>query len=551
MLGIGFCSRRLRTVALVAVSGLFAGPAAAFAAETGEAPEVHLEGTDFTIATIDNDVVAFSNRHYVFRRVPERIRGWQFTRLNGGENLAAFNATVDRDTYLYVMTATSQPGIEMSDWEEVPIEGLHYTDRGSTTLQLFRKIARAGESLTIPQGNWTGCMVVAPAITGVAEEPEPDASTVPGVVVAHRGQASDVFIGSPGLAIVDEGVYVAKYDAFGPESSESQSAVTHFFRSEDFGETWKEIHTIRGLFWASLFVHNGALYALGTDRSFGNVVIYRSDDEGWSWTSPTDSKNGLLFEGQYHTAPVPVVIHKGRIWRAMETASHGTVWGDRFGAFMMSARINADLLRRTSWTRSNALYRDPSWLHGYFEGWLEGNAVVDRKGNLVNILRVARYEGNTAAVVHISKDGETSTFDPANDFIEFPGGATKFTIRYDAESDLYWSLTNHVPPVHADGNAGSIRNTLALISSKDLREWEVRCIVLYHPDPLNHAYQYVDWQFEGKDIIALSRTAENDGLGGARNYHDANYLTFHRFADFRNLKMADSVVDPGNLGINP
>ena len=30
-----------------------------------------------------------------------------------------------------------------------------------------------------------------------------------------------------------------------------------------------------------------------------------------------------------------------------------------------------------------------------------------------------------------------------------------------------------------------------------------------------------------------SRTAYDDGLGGAHNAHDANYLTFHRIADFR------------------
>ncbi len=41
-------------------------------------------------------------------------------------------------------------------------------------------------------------------------------------------------------------------------------------------------------------------------------------------------------------------------------------------------------------------------------------------------------------------------------------------------------------------------------------------------------FQYVDWLFDGNDIIAVSRTAFN----GARNYHDANHLTFHRVRDF-------------------
>jgi hypothetical protein len=36
----------------------------------------------------------------------------------------------------------------------------------------------------------------------------------------------------------------------------------------------------------------------------------------------------------------------------------------------------------------------------------------------------------------------------------------------------------------------------------------------------------VDWQFDGNEIIAATRTA----LNGAHNFHDANHLTFHRFA---------------------
>jgi hypothetical protein len=50
----------------------------------------------------------------------------------------------------------------------------------------------------------------------------------------------------------------------------------------------------------------------------------------------------------------------------------------------------------------------------------------------------------------------------------------------------------------------------------------------------------VDWQIDGEDIIAVSRTAFDDGQGGAHSGHDANFLTFHRFKSFRNLTMKDS-----------
>jgi hypothetical protein len=187
-------------------------------------------------------------------------------------------------------------------------------------------------------------------------------------------------------------------------------------------------------------------------------------------------------------------------------------------------------------------------LGGAFGGWLEGNAVVTPQGDVVNILRVACPSGGKAAVVHVSNNGKTVRFDPEHDLIDLPGGAKKFTIRYDEQSQSYWALSNPVMPKHAaETKAASIRNTLALICSKDLRTWQIRCVLLYHPDVGHHGFQYPDWLFDGDDIIAAIRTAYDDGLGGAHNAHDANFLTFHRFANFRELTMADSVVDPQSM----
>jgi hypothetical protein len=114
--------------------------------------------------------------------------------------------------------------------------------------------------------------------------------------------------------------------------------------------------------------------------------------------------------------------------------------------------------------------------------------------------------------------------------VAFPGGAKKFTIRYDRRSKLYWAVTNPAPGVP---NPASVRNTLALISSPDLRHWRVRTTILTHPDSVHHAFQYADWQFDGADLAIVSRTAFDDDDGGAHRAHDANFLTFHRVARFR------------------
>jgi hypothetical protein len=83
-----------------------------------------------------------------------------------------------------------------------------------------------------------------------------------------------------------------------------------------------------------------------------------------------------------------------------------------------------------------------------------------------------------------------------------------------------------------------------LTSSKDLKNWTIRSILLYHPDNLKHGFQYSDWLFDGQDIIAVVRTAFDDAEGGAHNKHDANFLTFHRWRNFRQLNL-NSKPDQG------
>ena len=369
---------------------------------------------------------------------------------------------------------------------------------------------------------------------------------VPGTVIAHLPASGGRYVGSPGLAILPNGDYVASHDEFGPKSTEHTRAVSHVYRSRDRGRTWARVATIQGAFWSTLFVHRGALYLLGTDRHHGNVVIRRSDDGGVSWTEPRDARTGLLRGGgEYHCAPMPVLEHDGRLWRAFEWRNPPTGWGIHYRAGMLSAPADADLLRADSWTATNFLPSDRGWNNGDMGAWLEGNAVVAPDGSLVDVLRVqTRSPDEKAAIVRIGADGRTATFDPATGFVPFPGGGKKFAIRFDPKTRLYWSLATVVPERHRAQNPGSIRNTLALVCSPDLKQWETRTVLLYHPDTARHGFQYVEWLFDAEDIVAACRTAHDDGLGGARNNHDANFLTFHRFADFRRLTAKDSAPMP-------
>ncbi len=363
--------------------------------------------------------------------------------------------------------------------------------------------------------------------TAGTEKPQtPDHSFVPGVVIDHSPAATGKYLGSPSLAVLANGYYIASHDFFGPKTKEDHTAI---FCSKNAGKTWEKLTVFKGQYWSTLFVHKGALYIIGTSTHNGYVVIRRSTDGGLTWTIPRDRNTGLLIsQGEYHCAPVPVVVHKGRIWRAMEDRYPPKGWASNLRSFVMSAPIDADLLRADSWTMSNRLSFDQQWPG---KAWLEGNIVITPQNKLVNILRVESKDEEIAAIVRISEDGKIVSFDPDKDFIHFFGGSNKFAIRYDRLTRRYWSLVNK------QRNPTAYRNILTLVSSGDLRNWKVESIILRHHDSEKHAFQYIDLLFEGQDIIAVSRTAYDDGLGGAHTAHDANYITFHRIRNFRELTL--------------
>lgn len=490
-----------------------------------KASAVTVTGHSFSSATLRDDEQAYGNRPYVWRSVPRQLAGWKFTQTLGGMK-ASITVTPDADGSIYAATCLQQPGIDMTGWVETGLT-FHYTDGGKSVMTVFRKEARKGEAVTVPQGNWSGAIVLA----GEMKEEKAPLTEPPGVIVDRSPDFARVYVGCPSVAVLPDGRYVASHSWFGPGTRNKDSVV---FGSGDRGKTWQKLADLEGQWWSTLFLHRGALYIMGAGGEYGNAVIRRSDDGGKTWTQPKDAASGLLLsDGGYHCAPVPVVVHGGRIWRAMEDNRAGGGWGRHFRSFVLSAAADADLLKAANWTCTNRLHFDPNWFKASNPGWLEGNVVVAPGGDVLNLLRFNDDRGDRAAICRVSADGAKQTFDPQKDMIDFPGGRNKFTIRYDSRTRRYWSLVN------TQTNPPATRNILALTSSSDLRAWTIASILLRHEERGHHAWQYIDWLFEENDILFVSRTAWD----GSHSFHDANYFTFHRIENFRDRKPNAPPID--------
>lgn len=365
----------------------------------------------------------------------------------------------------------------------------------------------------------------------------------------YQHPATRTYLGSPSLVRVDNGDLLASHDYFGPGSPrdhEGKEHLTSIYRSCDDGQTWVLVNHIAGAFWSNLFLHQGSIYLFGVSSHYGSIVIRRSNDGGSTWTHPMNEKTGLLFHGgpykelpNYHCAPMPVLNHCRRLYRAFEDCAP-CIWGVGFRALVISADENADLLDASNWRMSNALAYDPNWAPESWDalpcpGWLEGNMVETPDGKLWNILRFnSEPLVDRAAIVQVDESGQILSFDSREGFINLPGGMSKFTIRRDPQTGVYFTISNN----NTDPTHPRQRNVLSLYASEDLVHWQHKRTLLKDDSHLSWedsialvGFQYVDWQFDGEDIIYLARVAYD----GAHNYHDANRITFHRIENFRDL----------------
>ena len=372
-------------------------------------------------------------------------------------------------------------------------------------------------------------------------------------VVDFIDASTRIYYTSPSIVRLKDGTLVASHDVIGNG--------TMILRSKDDGDTWERVRkpdadadndiiddTIEEIVYANLFTVTPeatgveTLYLMGVRRGTGDpaaVAIYRSEDGGLTWSVPSDNKTGWLVEDDgtspiipAHTAPTPVVRKNGRIYRAFDTSGSG--WR-MFKVFVMSADENADLLDRDSWTITNPILLSdyasqfPEGSTCTDAGMCEANAVIGPDGGIYVMARFNSAPTIELAAVLKLVDDKTLEFDR---IIDFPGGMTKFNVRYDEVSGKWIALSN--PNIQPDYVLQ--RTVLSLLVSDDMYNWRVAETLIVPPWlenwellTKNIGFQYPDFIFDGDDILYIVREADIE----AENYHNANYQTLYKLSDFR------------------
>ncbi len=336
---------------------------------------------------------------------------------------------------------------------------------------------------------------------------------------------------TPSILKHPDGYILASMDLYEGKAPQN---LTLIFRSDDNGKTWYHYTELFPCFWGKLFLHNGDVYMLATSTEYGDLLIGKSSDGGKHFDMPTVIHRGSCasWTPGWHKSAMPVIHHKGRIWTGIDYGSHKT---GGHATCLLSVAEDADLLVAKNWSISNPLAFNPDWegsVRDDNRGFIEGNAVVFPDGDIGIIIRYLTNFGTPNHGWAGLLKGNNS--DPEEHlkfykFVSFSGNLSKFDVLYDTKSKMYCSIINSI----RDEKNVTARNVLAFAVSSDLENWTEVCDLLNYQDQdaSKVAFQYVSFDFDGEDIIYLSRTAFNN----AQNYHDNNYITFHRIENFRNL----------------
>lgn len=377
--------------------------------------------------------------------------------------------------------------------------------------------ASAHAALTIPHHSQWSTIVFASGGSLIVDAPEP-----PCTIIDKASKLRDVTVNNPAIHILSDGSYIA---------TQTASVKSGFvYKSTDHGGTWIRISDGLRQTYCAVYEIGGALYSLGCDAVSGNLAIQKSSDGGYNWSSNTVLFSASETEDGYHGGSSPFVEKDGRLYRAMGDRGGSGTWS----ILLMSMALTDDPCDPASWTMSNKLYWNPSWLSVSSTRWEEPALIRKADGSLAIIARIdGTADKEYAALIDVNSDTSISF----SRVYSMPGAAKRMTIAYDATSGKYWSL---VSPFYANTRTlyglspTQNRNSLVLISSTDLVNWTRERTCIYSDNAFNNSYHYIDWRFDGNDLVSVFRCSADESRGLPLSYHDSNAFGYFRVKNFRN-----------------
>ncbi len=329
--------------------------------------------------------------------------------------------------------------------------------------------------------------------------------------------------------------------------------VTHIIRSTDGGQSWRKISELP-YYSAVPWVHQGTLYLFtmkeGTEYRNDDLFLLRSDDGGRTWSDPA-----TLFKGHFWNAHTGMVIRENHLyWAVCELGLHPQMGPPQRNPRVLAGDLSKDPMDPQTWRLSDRISYPavPQELInpeiGSRSHALEPN-VIELNGR-IRVISCTKPEGQStaglAAVYDVTDDGKK----PVVTFTQYhprPGGQVKFYILWDEVSQLFWSTANLVVDSQNTfdwwkkegrlSRGGNDRRFLMLFYGMDGLNWfQAGCIA--QASKISQSFMYATPVIDGDDLAVISRSSIN-----APDQHDADYATFHRVRNFRDLAGLQLVPD--------
>jgi hypothetical protein len=404
------------------------------------------------------------------------------------------------------------------------------------------------------RGGWLSIVLGASAAHGL-----PAASSrllAPDWVPVLHNLDNEYFVEGPGLVKIGDGQLLATVPIL-PRGEWHNARKAEFsrikiLRSADAGRTWTQVSELP-YYSAAPWNHGGSLYLFvtkgGTKHRNDDLLLLRSRDGGRTWSAPV-----TLFKGHVWNVPTGMVIRDNRLYWAVDDLSFGL---SGRGPRVVVGDLSRDPMEPAAWRLSNPVplavvpeqIANPAFAH-FSSRYLEPN-VIDVQGR-IRVLAAFKPKRMSTSGMAAVFDFTENAGEPELKFSQYnpmPGGQLKFCILKDPASGMFWAAGNLVvdsqsqfdhwwsvfrerPGFHSnDPIGGNDRRFLMLFYSLDGLSWfQAGCVA--QARKLSQSFMYPSLLIDGPDLAIIARSSIN-----APNHHDADYATFHRVRNFRELAL--------------